>query len=310
MCYRFAVLIFITICNVLFCQLPIAVLDFEAEGISGSEARILTDRFRFELLRTGLYKVIEREMIDEIIYEQGLQQSGCVSTECIVEVGRVIGVHQIITGSIGRIEDIYTISARIIDVETGQIIKSSVYDFRGSKSGLLKSGMRIVVLKITNLQSNDNYYLNNVDVKALSLLLSIKYGHTNGEPIGDYNIFGGNVGILLKSGVFIKLDTEMEQDGHFGHTFLVFGYEYHNLILLTGLGNFWFYEDNENYGTVPPFEAYGARFGIGYKFTISNHIILYPMLKTNLGQTKGKGSDYYPNMISDINIALNLGLKI
>ena len=37
-------------------------------------------------------KVIEREMMEEIIKEQGFQQSGCSTDECMVEVGKLIGV--------------------------------------------------------------------------------------------------------------------------------------------------------------------------------------------------------------------------
>jgi len=127
-------------------QTPIAVLDLSAEGISGSEARTLTDRLRTELFNTGQYTVIEREMMDDILNEQGLQQSGCTSTECIVEVGRLIGVEQVIGGSIGKVGNVYSISARTISVETGQIIRVATYDHMGELGDLLRFGMKNVAL--------------------------------------------------------------------------------------------------------------------------------------------------------------------
>ena len=37
--------------------------------------------------------------MDEVINEQGLQQSGCVSNECAIEIGQLVGVEKIIGGS-------------------------------------------------------------------------------------------------------------------------------------------------------------------------------------------------------------------
>ena len=70
----------------------IAVLDFEGKDISDSEASILTDRLRSELFNLGNYKVLERALMEDILREQGLQQSGiCNSSECAVEIGNLLG---------------------------------------------------------------------------------------------------------------------------------------------------------------------------------------------------------------------------
>ena len=44
--------------------------------------------------------MMERGLMDEILTEQGFQQTGCASDECIVEMGKLVGVKQIIGGSI------------------------------------------------------------------------------------------------------------------------------------------------------------------------------------------------------------------
>ena len=70
----------------------IAVLDLQGEGVSKSAAKTLTDRLRSKLVNTGAFHVLERDQMDEILGEQGFQQSGCVSDECLVEIGRLVGV--------------------------------------------------------------------------------------------------------------------------------------------------------------------------------------------------------------------------
>lgn len=126
-------------------QPAVAVLDFEAHGISAAAAATLTDRFRAELVRTGRFTVIERGAMEEVLREQGFQHSGCVSTECAVQIGNLLGARQMVAGSIGQVGAVFTVSVRIIDVQSGKIGGATTYDHTGDISGLLTQGMRRVV---------------------------------------------------------------------------------------------------------------------------------------------------------------------
>jgi curli biogenesis system outer membrane secretion channel CsgG len=124
----------------------IAVVDFNGNNISDGEVRALTDRLRAELFKTKHFNVIEREMMQEVLKEQGFQQSGCTTDECMVQIGRLIGVQKIIGGSISKVGNIYSVSSRIVNVETGEIEKSEVYDHIGEIGQLLTNGMREVAI--------------------------------------------------------------------------------------------------------------------------------------------------------------------
>ena len=86
----------------------VAILQFDAANISEAEVGILTDRLSTELVKLGSFTVVERSQMEEVLKEQGLQQSGCTTSECAVEVGFLLGVDKMITGSIGRIGSLYT----------------------------------------------------------------------------------------------------------------------------------------------------------------------------------------------------------
>ena len=131
-----------------FAKTTLAVLDFEGRNISQGEALTLTDRFRNEIIKTNRYIVVERAAMDEVLKEQGFQQTGCTSNECAVEVGALLGVQQMIIGSIGKVGDIFTVSVRIIDIQTGKILNMTDYDIRGDISEMLIRGMREVALKL------------------------------------------------------------------------------------------------------------------------------------------------------------------
>jgi hypothetical protein len=51
-------------------------------------------------------------------------------------------------GSISKVGRTYSVSARIVSVETREIIKTATYDYRGEIDGLLTFGMRNVALKL------------------------------------------------------------------------------------------------------------------------------------------------------------------
>jgi TolB-like protein len=117
----------------------IAVIDLVSRGgLSQSETGTLTARLRSLLVRTNAFNVVDRGKMEEILAEQGFQMTGCTSAECVLEAGQILGVEQMISGSIGKIGRLYTVDIILIDVGTSQIIKSITRDYRGEVEGLVE----------------------------------------------------------------------------------------------------------------------------------------------------------------------------
>jgi TolB-like protein len=117
----------------------VAVLTIESKGgVSKNEAATLSDRLSSMLVNTNAFIVLERGKMNEILTEQGFQQTGCTSTECAVEVGKLLNVQKMVSGSIGKIGQTYTIDLSLIDVKTAQIEQSFVRDYKGEIDGLLR----------------------------------------------------------------------------------------------------------------------------------------------------------------------------
>jgi TolB-like protein len=125
--------------SLLLCQdqISIAMLDLEGNGISKSEARTLSDELRSVLVQSESFIVVERNNMEAILKEQGFQMSGCTSTECAVEAGKLLGVNKMIAGSIGKLGDLFNITIRLFDVQTGQIEKTVSRRHSGSIEKLL-----------------------------------------------------------------------------------------------------------------------------------------------------------------------------
>ncbi|MEE8437622.1 MAG: CsgG/HfaB family protein [Candidatus Neomarinimicrobiota bacterium] len=129
----------------------VAVLDFEGRGISQMEAATLTDRLMSEMVSTDAVIMVERTQMKEILDEQGLQQSGCTSAECAAEVGALLGVQYMVSGSFGKLGSTFTVDAKMFSVETGQTTKSVSKTYRGEVDGLLPI-IEIVAWELVGLQ--------------------------------------------------------------------------------------------------------------------------------------------------------------
>jgi hypothetical protein len=127
----------------------VAVNDFRGEGVAASSARIISDRIRSELVNSGLFRIIERSEMDNILKEQGFQQSGaCDDQKCLIEVGQLLGVDRIIAGTVGRLGDLFTISMRMIDVGSGEIVATVNEDCRCSVEELVSKSAPAIVRKL------------------------------------------------------------------------------------------------------------------------------------------------------------------
>jgi len=131
-------------------KVAIAVSNFKTSSLSVSELSALIDRLGLELFDTGRFKVIERESIDLLLSEQGFQQSGCTTTQCLIEIGKIINVKMIVTGSVNKVGTIYSANAKMINVETGEIVKMAKYDHTGDIGGLLLKGIPHMALNLSN----------------------------------------------------------------------------------------------------------------------------------------------------------------
>lgn len=123
----------------------IAVFDLETTGkVDKDVIRPLTESIRREIVKSGKYEVIDRGNMDKILGEQKFQLSGCVSGQCIVEVGQLLGVGKIITGSVSMVGKTYYLSLQLVNVETGKIEDQSEDECKCEIDDLIKSSKRLV----------------------------------------------------------------------------------------------------------------------------------------------------------------------
>lgn len=104
----------------------VAVMPFTAKSSFDSGAlEGLSSAMGTQLMKTGRFRVLEREQVNMILREQGFQQSGvCDGGECAVQVGKLLSVDRLVVGHVAKVGKIYTLSTRLVNVESGVTEKS------------------------------------------------------------------------------------------------------------------------------------------------------------------------------------------
>ncbi|MEE4311269.1 MAG: CsgG/HfaB family protein [candidate division KSB1 bacterium] len=85
----------------------VAVMDFANESLYGSDriGSAVADMLVTMLMRSGRFIVLERQLIQEILQEQALGQSGIITEETAPDVGSLLGVQTLITGTITEADE-------------------------------------------------------------------------------------------------------------------------------------------------------------------------------------------------------------
>ena len=117
----------------------VAVLDFNATGLSVLEVQTLNQYFISQVSSTGDVAVLERTEIDSRITgsEYEGEASSCYNPDCALEIGRVIDVSEIILGAVVQEGDEFRISITNLSIADGQTVFSRDVIYRGLTDGLI-----------------------------------------------------------------------------------------------------------------------------------------------------------------------------
>ena len=102
----------------------VAVLDFSGKSVSQEEADIITEYFRSELTKTGIFYVMDRSNIKRILEEQAIQSSGITDVNNAVRLGRLMNVQYVFVGTYSKLDSLTMLNVEMIDIETAKIEKS------------------------------------------------------------------------------------------------------------------------------------------------------------------------------------------
>ena len=105
----------------------LAVLYFDYGGNDASLEALrkgLAQMLISDLSATDGLRVVERERLQAILEEQKLAQTGKTDAATAARIGKLLGARYLVLGSYFDVLKAFRVDARLVDVETGQIVKS------------------------------------------------------------------------------------------------------------------------------------------------------------------------------------------
>lgn len=119
----------------------VAVFPFTNGGSYGEDAEDLEpltvglqQMLLTELDQNDALRIVERARLREILEEQELAEEGRVDPSTAAEIGELVGARYMVTGVFVDLYGNFRMDARIVDVETGEVIQTE--SVKGEKQGL------------------------------------------------------------------------------------------------------------------------------------------------------------------------------
>lgn len=195
---------FIILLTVLICpayisaqqKLRVGIVEFEEKNDIGlSNARVIVPELLVSKLKSvNKYELTERILLKKALEEQELQMSGLTDSATVSKVGNIYNIDAIVTGSIMKVGSTITISGRVINTETADIIASGTIKF--SDINNVEEELESLAYQLSGY-SVDEY--NNI--KASSSISKSRYGVRLGAGVANHD---SEVGMVM-SPVYFNL---------------------------------------------------------------------------------------------------------
>jgi len=173
-------------------KMRVAVLDFQDNSGAGAPGAAIADMMTTELFNSGVFTVVERSKLEALATEQRLAAQGLIDPSSAVEMGKVLGVEALITGSITQYQ--YKASGGVIPLPFGNMSGVAV----GSETAYVTLDVRMI------------------NAKTGEILLAVKeQGAANQSQGGlayDWAVFGtGKAGGILGQATYKAVTKIVEK---------------------------------------------------------------------------------------------------
>lgn len=192
-----------------FKKTKIAILDFQMQGeqtAAKDMGKIVAEWLITGLVETGRFDVIERRLLEKLLEEQKLGVTGAIDPNSAAQLGKILGVRIIVSGTVTSLEGYTEINARLINVDSASIIAAE--KVRAGSAEKLRDLVTKITDKIVLAFPMEGYIVQRTDKKVTLDL---------GKQIG---VRPGMKFIVFKEGKIIKhpktgevLDVETIETG-------------------------------------------------------------------------------------------------
>jgi TolB-like protein len=149
----------------------IAVFPFTNGGSFGSDKEDLAalevgvqQMLLTELAQNPALRIVDRSVLKQILEEQNLASAGRVDAATAARVGKLVGARYAVTGVFMDLNGNFRLDGRIVDVETGEVLKGqevhakrdALYDLLVQLAGKITKGVKLPPLPDAVRESSES----------------------------------------------------------------------------------------------------------------------------------------------------------
>jgi TolB-like protein len=133
-------------------MLKLAVMPLTPRGVPVATASAMTQILAAELNQIEGVRVISSDDIAALLSKvQTEGELGCTDNmQCIVEIGASLGLSKLVSGTVGKIDDTYVISAQLIDTRKAEVENRVLEAFAGDATEL-SSAVKLTAYRLAGV---------------------------------------------------------------------------------------------------------------------------------------------------------------
>lgn len=203
----------------------IAVLNIDSKGTI-NDAQEMGYLVRLEMEKTGVYNVMDKYEVNDVLSKNNLDITNCYSKTCLTDAGKLLNVDKMLGGSVERLGEKIVISLRLIDVKSGNIEKTEATEYLN-----LPEVQKMVAISVKKMVGQEP------DPNMVKLL--IDYDVPIESPKNTLRLNGPRMGFATTIGpAFDILTGDNKDKGQFGMFPATFQFGWQQEFQYISAGNF------------------------------------------------------------------------
>ena len=140
--------------NRFYAKPTLAIMNFDSSGISEDVYNILYNKLWNDIDSIGVFIMVEQHQVYDVLDKYNYDRPECSTRACAIEMGRLVGVKNVITGSFVSSGDSSSVQAELIMVRDDSTKFSSIGQHVGEIDGLIPH-IQIAALQLSGVKPSD-----------------------------------------------------------------------------------------------------------------------------------------------------------
>ena len=140
--------------NRFYAKPTLAIMNFDSSGISEDVYNVLYNKLWNDIDSIGVFIMVEQHQVYDVLEKYNYDRPECATRACAIEMGRLVGVKNVITGTFVSSGDSSSVQAELIMVRDDSTKFLSTGQHVGEIDGLIPH-IQIAAIQLSGMKPSD-----------------------------------------------------------------------------------------------------------------------------------------------------------